>query len=50
MSLSAPPDRKLEEEPPEVPGFRTWGGIYLLVFIWFVIVVIVLTIFTHAFA
>ena len=37
-------------EPPEVPGFRTWRGVYLLVFGWFVLVVILLTLFTRLFS
>ena len=50
MSLFAPPDRAPEDEPPDVPGFRTWRGVYLFVFVWFVIVVIILAIFTRVFA
>jgi hypothetical protein len=50
MSLPAPPESTLEEEPPDMPGFRTWRGVYLFVFAWFVIVVILLAIFTRAFA
>jgi hypothetical protein len=50
MSWCAPPDRRPDEEPPDVPGFRTWRGVYLFVFIWFVIVVILLALFTRAFA
>jgi hypothetical protein len=50
MSSFAPRHRTPEEEPPNVPGFRTWRGVYLFVFVWFVIVVIILAIFTRAFA
>jgi hypothetical protein len=50
MSSSAPRHRPREEEPPDVPGFRTWRGVYLFVFVWFVVVVILLAIFTRAFA
>jgi len=50
MSSPAPPDRPPKDDPPEVPGFRTWRGVYLFVFIWFVIVVVLLAIFTRAFA
>jgi hypothetical protein len=50
MSSIASHERPPEDEPPEVPGFRTWRGVYLLVFLWFVVVVILLAIFTHAFA
>jgi len=38
------------EELPAVPGFKTWRGIYLFVFGWFVLVVILLAIFTRYFA
>lgn len=42
---SAPPD----DDAPGVPGFRTWRGVYLFVFAAFVLVVIALTVFTHAY-
>ena len=35
---------------PDVPGFRTWGGIYGFAFAVFVAVVAALTLFTRAFA
>jgi len=38
------------EELPAVPCFKTWRGIYLFVFGWFVLVVILLAIFTRYFA
>jgi len=44
------PDERSEAEPPGVPGFRTWGGVYLFVFGWFVLVVILLTVFTRIFS
>ena len=50
MSSFASRHRPGGEEPPEVLGFRTWRGVYLFVFVWFVIVVILLAIFTRAFA
>jgi hypothetical protein len=51
MIPSAPPDRPPDDdEPPGVPGFQTWGGIYLFVFLWFMLVVVLLAIFTRAFA
>ena len=37
-------------EPPDVPGFRTWRGVYLFVFGWFVLVVVLLTLFTRIFS
>jgi hypothetical protein len=44
------PEERSETEPPEVPGFRTWRGVYLFVFGWFVLVVILLTVFTGIFS
>jgi len=44
--MTTPPDN----ESPNVPGFRTWRGVYLLVFGCFVLVVILLAIFTRMFA
>ena len=50
MSSPPPLDCPAEDDPPDVPGFRTWRGVYLCVFVWFVIVVILLAIFTRVFA
>ena len=50
MTPAPRPDEPSEAEPPDVPGFRTWRGIYLFVFGWFVLVVILLTVFTGIFA
>jgi hypothetical protein len=38
------------DESPGVPGFRTWRGIYLFVFVCFVVVVVALTVFSRFFA
>jgi len=38
------------EEPPGVPGFHTWRGIYAFVFGWFVLVVVLLALFSRWFA
>jgi hypothetical protein len=38
------------DDAPGVPGFRTWRGVYLFVLAAFVVVVIALTFFTHAYA
>ena len=46
----APPDHPADDESPGVPGFRTWRGVYVFVFGCFVLVVILLAIFTRAFA
>jgi hypothetical protein len=37
-------------QSPGVPGFRTWRGVYWFVFGWFILVVILLALFTRAFA
>jgi hypothetical protein len=50
MSSSPPPDRESESEAPGVPIFRTWRGVYLFVFGWFVLVVTLLAIFTRVFS
>jgi hypothetical protein len=48
---SAPrPDSHSEVEAPDVPGFRTWRAVYLVVFGWFVLLVVLLTVFTAMFA
>jgi len=39
-----------EGEAPGVPGFRTWGGVYALVFGWFVLVVLLLSVFMEIFS
>ena len=46
-SLPEPSDH---DASPGVPGFRTWRGVYLFVFGWFVIVVVLLAIFSRVFA
>ena len=38
------------DESPRVPGFRTWRGVYLFVFLCFVIAVALLTLFSRWFA
>jgi hypothetical protein len=44
------PDQGTEAEPPGLPLFRTWGGVYLFVFGWFVLVVVLLAVFTRTFS
>jgi hypothetical protein len=44
------PDVPSEAEPPDVPGFGTWRRVYLFVFGWFVLVVVMLTVFTVIFS
>ena len=50
--MTQPPraDERSEVEPPDLPGFRTWCSVYLFVFGWFVLVVILLTVFTRIFS
>jgi hypothetical protein len=43
-------DEHAETESPGVPGFGTWRGVYLFVFGWFVLVVVLLTLFTAMFS
>jgi hypothetical protein len=47
---SLPPDPIPDDPSPGVPGFRTWRGIYLFVFIVFAAVVALLAFFSHWFA
>jgi hypothetical protein len=44
------PDSSTQDEPPGVPGFRTWRGVYGFVFGFFVICVLLLALFTRVFA
>ena len=44
------PDRPVQDEPPGVPGFRTWRGVYLFVFGCFVASVLLLALFSRVFA
>ena len=46
----SPPEHPTADEPPGVPGFRTWRGIYLFVFGCFVLVVVLLALFSRVFA
>ena len=47
MNPPAPPG---ENEPPGLPGFRTWRGVYIFVFIFFVLCVVLLALLSRAFA
>jgi hypothetical protein len=44
------PDKRSDAEPPGLPGFRTWRGVYLFVFGWFVLVVALLAAFSWVFS
>jgi hypothetical protein len=50
MRPASLPDERTEAEPPGLPGFRTWRGVYLFVFAWFVLVVVLLLVFTIIFS
>jgi hypothetical protein len=50
MTPALRPDERSEAEPPDVPGFRSWRAVYLFVFGWFVLVVVLLTVFTGIFS
>jgi len=39
-----------DNEEPRVPGFRHWRGVYIFVFGFFVLVVVLLTIFSRYFS
>jgi hypothetical protein len=45
-----PPDPSGENEPPGVPGFRTWRSVYIFVFIFFVLCVVLLALLSRAYA
>lgn len=44
------PDPSATDDPPGVPGFRTWPGVYLFVFGFFVLCVLLLALFSRVFA
>ena len=50
MTRATRPEERSETEPPEVPGFRTWRGVYFFVFGWFLLLLLLLTVFTVIFA
>lgn len=50
MTSAPRSDAHSETESPGVPGFGTWRAVYLFVFGWFVLVVVLLTLFTAMFA
>jgi hypothetical protein len=50
MTRPSGPDEQSDAEAPRVPGFRTWRGVYLVVFGWFVLVVALLAAFTRFFS
>jgi len=38
------------DDSPGVPGFRTWRGIYIFVFVFFIICVVLLALLSRGFA
>ena len=50
MTGPLPPDQRSDAEPPGLPGFRTWRGLYLFVFGCFVLVVVLLAVFARIFS
>lgn len=50
MTSAPRADENPDTESPGVPGFGTWRAVYLFVFGWFVLVVLLLTLFTALFA
>lgn len=38
------------ESRPHLPGFRSWGGVYVVVMVCFVAYVVMLTVFTRVFS
>jgi hypothetical protein len=47
---SPSPDPVNDDNSPGVPGFRTWRGVYLFVFAFFVVIVVLLALFSRMFA
>lgn len=48
--MKPPPDAVPDDKSPGVPGFQTWRGVYWFVFGAFVLVVVLLAIFSRWFA
>jgi hypothetical protein len=46
----ATPEAADDNEPPRVPGFRTWRGVYVFVLVFFVVCVVLLALLAHTFA
>jgi hypothetical protein len=47
MKTNTPPS---QDDPPGVPGFPTWGSVYIFVFLFFVLCVVLLALLSRAFA
>ena len=48
--MSSEPVLPPDDEPPGVPGFRTWRGVYVFVLTAFILMVIALAIFSRVYA
>jgi hypothetical protein len=48
--MSHPIEPPPTDESPGVPGFRTWRGVYVFVFASFLLVVVLLAIFSRVYA
>lgn len=48
--MKPPADIENSDASPGVPGFRTWRGVYGFVFVFFVVVVLLLALFSRVFA
>jgi hypothetical protein len=47
---SGVPASGADDEAPGVPGFRTWRGVYVFVFVTFIVAVLALAIFSRLYA
>ncbi len=47
---SSPVSRPPDDEPPGVPGFKTWRGVYLFVLAFFLTAVALLALFSRLYA
>ena len=45
-----PPEQPENDESPGVPVFKTWRGVYLFVFAFFIVCVVLLALLARAFA
>jgi hypothetical protein len=50
MTGPRPSDQRSDAELPGLPGFHTWSSVYLLVFGWFILVVVLLAVFSRIFS
>ena len=50
MTGPLPSNQRSDAEPPGLPGFHTWHGVYLFVFGCFVLVVVLLAVFARIFS